>query len=133
MTDQQAPQGQTPAPAAPTMSKEAEEGRTFAILSYALSFLGLPFFLVPLIMRNNDFSLYHAKQCLIIWLGGIAVSILGSLLAVVCIGLLILPAGGIFLLVINIMGLISAIKGEQKPVPVIGKYADNWFKGITKV
>ena len=126
----QAPQGQ-PAPA-PTLPKEVEEGRTFAILSYALGLIGLPFFLIPLIMRNNDFSLYHAKQCLLLWLGGIAVSAIGSMLMVVCIGVILLPLGVIFLLVLDIMGLINAIKGDQKPVPLIGKYAEDWFKGLKK-
>ena len=110
-----------------------EEGRTFAILSYALGLIGLPFFLVPLIMRNNEFSLYHSKQCLLLWLAGIAASMVGSLLMVVCIGLILLPAAMIFVVVLDILGLINAVKGEQKPVPVIGKYADEWFKGLKKV
>jgi len=124
-----------PVPAAPPsgFSPEVEEGRTFAILSYALGLIGLPFFLVPLIMRNNEFSLYHSKQCLLLWLAGIAASMVGSLLMVVCIGLILLPAAMIFVVVLDILGLINAVKGEQKPVPVIGKYADEWFKGLKKV
>lgn len=136
MNDQpnQAQQAQSPPTAsASNMSPEVEAGRAFAILSYALSFIGLPFFLVPLIMRNNEFSLYHAKQCLMLWLAGIVVSVVGGFLTLLCIGVLILLGGGIFLLVLNIMGLISAINGEQKPLPVIGKYAEQWFAGITKV
>ncbi|OQA29426.1 MAG: Chloroplast import component protein (Tic20) [Verrucomicrobia bacterium ADurb.Bin345] len=135
MTD--APQPQEPTAAQPAtgapLPKDVEEGRTFAILSYALSFISIPFFLVPLIMRNNEFSLYHAKQCLMIWLAGIVVGMVGSLLMVVCVGVILLPAGMIFLLVLAVMGLINAVKGEQKPIPVIGKYAEDWFKGISKV
>ena len=119
----------TPAP----VSKEIEEGKTFAILSYALGLVGLPFFLIPLITRNNEFSLYHAKQCLLLWLAGVVVSVIGSILMVVCVGVIILMAGWIFLLVLDIMGLANAIKGEQKPLPLIGKYADEWFKGLKKV
>lgn len=124
---------QTPPAAGSPFPKEVEEGRTFAILSYALGLVGLPFFLVPLIMRNNEFSLYHAKQCLLLWLAGIVVSVVGSMLMVVCIGFILLPAAVIFLLVLDIMGLINAVKGEQKPVPLVGKYAQDWFKGISKV
>jgi uncharacterized membrane protein len=135
MTEEQKPQEPevVPPTAGAPLSKDVEEGRTFAILSYALSFISIPFFLVPLIMRNNDFSLYHAKQCLMIWLAGIAVGVVGSLLMVVCIGVILLPAGMIFLLVLAVMGLMNAVQGLQKPVPVIGKYAEDWFKGITKV
>ncbi len=112
---------------------EVEAGRAFAILSYALSLIGIPFFLVPLIMRNNEFSLYHAKQTLLLWLAGLALGLVGGLTMLICIGFILLPAGAIFLLVLNILGLINAINGQQKPIPVIGKYAEDWFKGITKV
>lgn len=123
---------QEAAPPAPSMT-DMEEGKTFAILSYALSFIGIPFFLVPLIMRNNEFSLFHAKQCLVLWLAGIVASVVGMLLMAVCIGAILLPAAAIFLLVLTIMGLISAINGEAKPLPVIGKWGIDWFKGVTKV
>jgi hypothetical protein len=77
MADQQTVPNQpsdaaAPAPAAPAPapagggSKEVEEGKAFAVLSYVLGLVGIPFFLVPLIMRNNEFSLFHAKQCLIL-------------------------------------------------------------------
>lgn len=133
MTEEpKAPEAAQPAPGAP-LPKDIEDGRTFAILSYALSLIGLPFFLVPMIMRNNEFSLYHAKQCLLLWLGGIAVSVIGVPLMAICIGFLLVPAAGIFLLVLDIMGLMNAVKGVQAPVPLIGKYAEDWFKGITKV
>ena len=121
-------------PAAPDpMSKDVEEGRVFAILSYALGLIGLPFFLVPLIMRNNEFSLYHAKQCLVLWLAGIAVSVVSVPLMVVCVGLILLPAAMIFLVVLDVMGLIAAVKGEQKPVPLLGKFGEEWFKGLIKI
>jgi uncharacterized membrane protein len=126
----QAPQSQPTMTASP--SKEVEEGRTFAILSYALGFIGLPFFLVPLIMRNNEFSLFHAKQCLLLWLAGIAISIVGVPLMAICIGFILMPAAGMCLVVLNVFGLINAVKSEQKPLPLIGKYAEDWFKGLKK-
>ena len=111
---------------------EIEAGKTFAILSYALSFVGLPFFLIPLITRDNDFSLYHAKQSLIIWLAGIVLSIISVPLAVICIGIVLAIVGGIALLVFNIIGLINAVKGEARPVPLIGVWGVDWFKGLAK-
>ena len=84
-------------------------------------------------MRNNTFSLYHSKQCLMIWLAGMAGGTIGGILSLVCIGFILIPALLIFLLVVNIMGLINASNGEMKPLPLIGKYADDWFKGIVKV
>ena len=136
-TQPEQPQPETPPPAEPAApaapaAQEIQEGKTFAILSYALSLIGLPFFLVPLIMRNNNYSLYHAKQCLMIWLGAIAISLVGGILSVVCVGVIVLIAGWIFLLVLDIMGLINAAKGLQKPLPVIGKWGEDWFKGLQK-
>lgn len=142
MTEEQGAQPQPPTGAAqppgrpaidvPVMdAKEVEEGKAFAVLSYALFFV--PFFLIPLIMRNNDFSLYHAKQCLLLWIAGAAGSMVCSILSMACIGLLMFPILFVACLVFTIMGLMTASKGEVKPLPVIGKYAEDWFKGIRKV
>ena len=133
------PAAPEPAPAPEPEAAEAsapadtQEGKVFAILSYALSFVSLPFFLVPLIMRNNAFALYHAKQSLMIWLAGIAVSIVSIILTAICIGPILGLVGGVFLLVLNVMGLVNAAKCEAKPLPLIGKWAEDWFKGIQKV
>lgn len=127
-----ASQVETP-PAAPAANaREMEEGKTFAILSYVLSFIGLPFFLVPLIMRNNEFSLYHAKQCLMLWICGIAVSVASTILMVICIGIVLAIVGGLALLVFNVLGLMNAVKGQMKPLPLIGKWGEEWFKGLKK-
>ena len=108
---------------------EIEEGKTFAILSYVLNLIGLPFFIVPLIMRNNEFSLYHAKQCLVIWL---VLAVLSLINVLPCIGQIIWLAVWIFMIVLNIMGINNSTKNEMKPVPVIGKWGEEWFKGLKK-
>ena len=123
---QPAPQP-TPVPATPPVSaKEMEEGKVFAILSYIIPF----FLLVPLIQRNNAFSLYHAKQCLLLWLASFV--IMTALSIIVCVGWIVMPFAGLAILILAIMGLINAIKGEMKPVPLVGKFAEEWFKGLTK-
>lgn len=106
-------------------TKEVEEGKVFAILSYIIPILCL----IPLIMRNNDFSLYHAKQCLLIWIAFLVTSVIN---VIPCLGQIIWLAVAVFLLVVDIMGLINAVKGEMKPIPLIGKWAEDWFKGVTK-
>ena len=120
----------TPAP----VSKEVEEGKTFAILSYALGLVLIPFFLIPLITRKNDFSLYHAKQCLLLALAAIGVWVAGLNTALLfCLGFFIWVGGALLLVVLDIMGLAAAMKGEQKPIPLIGKYAEEWFRGLKKI
>ena len=132
------PAPETPPPSegaastSPEDARDIEEGKVFAILSYVLTFICIPFFLLPLILRNNRFSLYHAKQCLMLWLAGIVLSAISVPLTVICIGVILLPIAGVFLVVLNIMGLINAVKEEQKPIPVIGKWGEDWFKGLQK-
>ena len=125
------PAGEPASEPAASGGGDVEEGKTFAILSYVVNFLGLPFFLVPLIMRNNSYSLYHAKQCLIIALATVVGSVVSSILMAVCIGAILMIVVIVFWYVWNIVGLINACKGEAKPVPVIGKWGEDWFKGIT--
>jgi uncharacterized membrane protein len=131
MTDEIQPTPPTPAPA----TKETDEGKAFAVLSYALSFVGLPFFLVPLITRNNDFALYHAKQCLVLWLAGIVVmaAMWSPFFFLWRIMNLLMYPLGIFMLVLNVIGLINAVNSATRPVPVLGKFAEEWFKNIKKV
>ncbi|MFN7147786.1 MAG: hypothetical protein ACK4YP_28710 [Myxococcota bacterium] len=44
------------------------EGRTWAYLSYASTFLGLPFCVVPLFQKNDAFALYHAKHATVTYI-----------------------------------------------------------------
>lgn len=115
-------------------------GKALAVCSYAFNFVQLPFFAVPLVMQDNNFAIYHARQCLLMWLFAIASSIVCAIIAVVgsfiCIGPVIAVILGVcvwlFLLVINIMGVIQAVNGEAKPLPIVGEYAERWFGGIRK-
>lgn len=132
MDDTQSPAPAETAPAIEISQQEMEAGKVFAILCYALGFLGIPFFILPLVMRDNDFSLFHAKQVLILWLLGIAGYIVGIVLLVICIGPFIMLGVGILSLVLAIMGLINAINGRAKPLPIIGGYAEKWFAGVKK-
>jgi len=50
----------------------------------------------------------------------------------VCIGFILWIAVVVFCLVLNIMGLMNATKGEMKPIPLIGKWGEDWFKGLKK-
>ena len=111
---------------------DVEEGKTFAILSYVLMFVGLPFFLIPLIMRNNDFALYHAKQCLIVSLAMLVGVVISVPLIAVCVGVVLGILVGIAYYVFAIIGLINTCKGEAKPLPLIGKWGEDWFKGLRK-
>jgi uncharacterized membrane protein len=130
-----------PVGSSPMTEKEISEGKAFALLCYAINLLGWPFWIVPLVMRDNDYALYHAKQAMMAWIGVVAIGAVGGVLCVilsfVCIGYLLLPVLILAVIVLdllwNIMGLINAANGRCQPLFMIGTQAENWFRGMTKV
>lgn len=112
--------------------------KLFAILSYALIFVGLPFCIVPLVMRDDEFSLFHAKQasgiaCLqlgagLFWL----ISMLASVVfpPMICVAAPVVFGVAIGALVLHVVGLVNAASDKQVPVPWVGKLIDDAFKGL---
>lgn len=113
--------------------QEIADGKAFAILSYAILIIQLPFFVVPLIMRNNDFSLFHAKQSLILAIAWYANWVIALIFSWTCFIPVICAVIAVALIVLLIIGIINSVNGQFKPLPVIGPYAEKWFAGIKKV
>ncbi len=132
------PAGAPPPPAPPPgyipeiPTEEVEAGKSIALLSYILSLIGLPFWLYPIIVRDNEFSLYHAKQCFMMWIASAVLYVVASILTLVAIGCLIYPVALVLGLVWIIKGIINTNNGQAVPLPIIGKWAVDLFKGITK-
>ena len=106
---------------------EVEAGRTMAILCYALSFFGLPFFVVPLILRKDRFAVYHAWQCLALCLAALIGFLLSGLLVVIVIGVLMWLFVVIWVEAACIRGLLHASDGKARPLPWIGRWGEAWF------
>lgn len=108
------------------MNTSPETGKTAAIVAY-LTIFGtiLAYFL------NNDaktpFASFHIRQALGIhicyFLIGAFVSIFDSLM--------ISYAFWIFIFVLLLYGLITAIQGEQREVPLVGSYFQKWFNTVS--
>ena len=84
----------------------------------ALSYLGI-LVLVPLLTeaKKDPFVKFHAKQGLVLlicWVIG------GFVIWIPFVGWLI----GLGILVLAIIGIVGALGGSQKPLPVIGSYAE---------
>ena len=114
-------------------SGNVEEGKVCALLSYLL--IGVIWYFVDEKMKSNSFVKFHAKQGLVLFLFSIGWSVvLGIVTAVTSFGLLFLwPIIGILRfvpLIFGIMGIMSALNGEEKELFLIGKYANQWFKGL---
>ena len=106
-----------PAPAATT------EDRTVAILSY-ITIIG---FIVAIVMHSSKktkLGSYHLRQML----GLVICGLVGGFVGVIPIlGWIALPIIWIGLLVLWIMGLIAAVNGQHKPVPLLGEKFQQWF------
>lgn len=103
-----------------------EEGKTIAIIAY-ITIFGL---LIAFIMNNdkkNTFAAYHLRQSLGLAATGLALSIIN---VIPILGWLISILGSIFLIVLWVIGLMGALNGQEKPVPVLGDKFQEWFKNI---
>ena len=115
----------TPAPATSGM-----DGKSIAIISY-FTWIGWIIALVLHSSNKSQIGAFHLRQTL-------ALMILGILAYIVQIMLIFVPFLGwaiiciiwIGLLVLWILGLIAAVNGQEKPMPVIGPLAQNIFSGI---
>lgn len=109
----------------------ADNGKTTAIVGY-ITIIGwlIAYFAMH---QNNKTSLasYHLRQTLLLFICAICYQIVVTVvtLAIPFVGL-ILSIASLGFLVLWIMGLISAINGEEKPMPLIGEKAQELFKGI---
>ncbi|MAT89409.1 MAG: hypothetical protein CMC35_01850 [Flavobacteriaceae bacterium] len=114
---------------APTQTPSVEEGKTIAIISY-ITLIGL---IIAFVMNNekkNDFAAYHIRQSLGLVLLYLAVWVLFFVLAFLINIPFLSTVLYLGLLVLWILGLLAAIQGEKKPVPIVGAQFQQWFKGI---
>jgi uncharacterized membrane protein len=108
-------------------NSDATDDKTAAIVSY-LTLIG---FIVAVLMHNTKktrLGAYHLRQSLGLMLAAIAVAFAVAVMAFIpFIGWLAGLAAWLGLLALWVMGLLSAINGEQKPVPVLGVHFQKWF------
>ncbi len=105
-----------PAPAAPT-----GEDKTVAILAYITPLLCYVGIVIAIVMHNNKktaLGAYHLRQALGLIVGGVACFVLSF---IPILGWIAAPILGLGLFVLWIMGLLSAINGEMKPLPLVGE------------
>ena len=95
-------------------ASDAQKNKVVGILAYFLFFL--PFIMAP----DSKFAKFHANQSLILlivwvasWFAGMVVPVLGAFISMLV---------GLAVLVLWIMGVINAAKGEMKQLPLIGTF-----------
>ena len=104
-----------------------KDNSTLAGLMYVLTLLNILGIIVDVILwiskKEDPLINYHLKQLIVLWIGGIIVSVL---LMIPLIGWLIGGILGIILIVCWVVGMINAFKGLKKPMPLIGGYAESF-------
>jgi len=85
----------------------------------ALSYFGL-LVLVPLLAKKDSpYCQFHAKQGLVLLIAWV---IIGIIAVIPILGWIVGFLGSIFLLVLFVIGLINALGGKAKELPVIGQF-----------
>ena len=97
-----------------------DEGKLCAILAWIFP-IGLIWYFVDEKMKKNKFANFHVKQSLVLAILALAIYVVGSIIPVLG-WFIILPLGNLLVFILFLIGIISAINGKEKELPVIGKY-----------
>ncbi len=107
-------------------NNSSESGKTAAITSYIL---GIGVF-IAMSMNSEDkntFASFHIRQGLGLTLTFISLGLIISNFD----SLMISAPMWIFVFILWSYGITSAIKGETKPVPLLGSYYQKWLSNIS--
>jgi len=103
----------------PHSDAKKQENMLMAILAY----IG-PLILVSFLLAKDDpFVKFHIKQGLLLLIGEVAAWMLGMMFWPL---FFLVQIANIFFLVLAIVGIIRAARGEMKPLPLIGNLSNNF-------
>ena len=108
-----------------TDSTTADNGKTVAIISY-ITLIG---WIIALVMHNGNKTKlggFHIRQTLGLMILYFANYIIFMVLTIWLLYMIL----GIAILVLWVIGLVGAIQGEEKEVPLLGAQFQTWFKGV---
>lgn len=95
-----------------------EKNTGMAIVAYIL-------FFIPLLTdaKNDPFVKYHVKQGLSLFLVAVVIRIIAY---IPTIGWALVWPFNLLLVILFVLGVMHALNGEQKPLPVIGKFGEKF-------
>ena len=92
---------------------DIEKNKVMGLLAYILFFIPL------LAAKDSPFARYHANQGLVLFLCGLISSVLWI---IPILGWIIAPILSIVITVLAVIGIINALNGKAKELPIIGKF-----------
>ena len=128
MPENQMPTAQPSQPTIPVPPPATgDEDKTVAIIAY-LTLIGFIVAIVIHMNKKTKLGAFHLRQMLGFILTGIAVVFCKFILLFIPIlGWLCILALWASMLVLWILGLVAAINGQMKPMPVVGPLYQKWF------
>lgn len=103
--------------------------KTVAVVSY-ITFIGWLISYLFLYPRQKDaVGAFHLRQSLGLYICGFVLTLLNRSFAsgmMWGVGNIV----GVILFVFWLIGLINAINGQQKPLPLVGEYFQRWFRSL---
>ncbi len=116
------------------IKQSQDDEKLFALLCYLISIIGVVIVLATKKDRS-EFSIYHAKQGLVLFIAEIATGIVYAIIAgifawIPYVGWSIASIiGGILWLLVVILlivGIINSLTDKKTPLPLIGQYGDKF-------
>ena len=121
-----APESQEASPPPPSGQRPSDQTAMLV-----LSYLGI-LALIPLLVEKEDSEVqWHAKHGLTLMAGWIVLSLGIAILAAIPVvgaflGCAVAPFLWLVILIVHIVSIVKALKGERLIVPVISDYVDKW-------
>lgn len=103
-----------------------EQNKTISIVAY-ITVIGLVVAFILNQDKKDPLSSFHIRQSLGILITGVGISLLGI---IPFLGWLMVIVGSLLVFIMWVFGLLSAINGEMKPVPVLGDKFEEWFQNV---
>lgn len=87
-----------------------------------MSALGYVIFFLPMLTHNgNSYAMFHANQGLILLITAVIINIVGAVIPFIG-WFVIWPLGWLFVLILAILGIVNALNGKKKELPLIGGF-----------
>ena len=109
-------------PVVSSTTDDIEKNKMMAIIAYLV-------FFVPLLTEAKDspFVKFHVKQSITLLIVAVVGNIIAGIIPVLG-WFLLAPLLSLASIILLVMGILNAANGKMVPLPIIGKYAEQYLK-----
>ncbi|GEM_PF-370425 len=95
-------------------SEDIEKNKAIAALAYLIFFLPL------LAAQDSSYARFHANQGLLLFILGFGGNTILTIIPIL--GWILIPFFSLFVIILAVMGILNAVNGKAKDLPLIGQY-----------